>query len=109
MTLEKLWETVMDVREKTAENMVGKPIQVGERTLIPIITVSCFYNKLVARRSGKSPQAGGFLITPLAFVVIDPQCEKVLPLQEKEITLSYLTENVPGLADKIKEARGKQN
>ena len=109
MTLEKLWEMVMDVREKTSENMVGKPIQVGERTLIPIITVSCFYNKLGARRSVKSPQAGGFLITPLAFVVIDPQGEQVLPLQGKEISLRYLIENVHGLADKIKEARGKQS
>jgi uncharacterized spore protein YtfJ len=105
----KLLETMMDVCEKTSENLVGKPIQVGERTLIPIITLSCFYNKLGTRRSGKSPQAGGFLITPLAFVVIDPQCEWVLPIQEKEISMSYLTKDVPGLADKIKEARENQS
>lgn len=105
MILVKLTETIMSVCEKTSENMVGKPIKVCERTLIPVITVSCFFSRLGASGRSKVPQFIGSLVTPLAFVVVDPQGERVLPLQGKEISLSYLIDDVPGLADKIKEAR----
>ena len=91
--------------EKTSIQVAGRPIQVDERTLIPIITLSTFSSRLGTSGSPQKPRFIGFLVTPQAFVVVDPQGERALPIQEKDISLSHLVEDTPGLSDKIKEAR----
>ena len=96
---------MIDGIEKTSKNVVGKPIRVGERTLIPIITLSALSRRLGTSRSSKKSQFIGFLITPQAFVIVDNQGEQVLPIQEKDIALSHLIAHTPGLVDKIKETR----
>ena len=108
MIVEELLGTLRDAIKKTSSNIVGKPLEVEERTFIPIITVSNLFNDLEVHRGGENPQVGGFLITPIAIVVIDSQGEQALSLQDKEISLSYLTENVHGLVEKIKEVHSKR-
>lgn len=105
MKPEKLREVLMVVREEMSENVVGKPIQVGERTLIPVVKISCFYGGGKAKGRAGSPRFGVFCVTPLAVVVVDPQGERVLPLSGEEVSLSELIVGVPGLAEKIKEAQ----
>ena len=105
MKPDKLREVLIHVREKMSENVVGKPIQVGERTLIPVVKISCFYGGGKAKGKVGAPRFGVFCITPLAFVVIDSQGERVLSLPGEEFSLSELIVGVPGLIEKIKEAR----
>ena len=105
MKPEKLKEVLMGVREKMSEKVVGESIQVGERTLIPVVKVSCFYGGGKAEGKERGPRFGGFCVTPLAFVVVDPQGERVLSLPDEEFSLSELIVDAPGLAEKIKEAR----
>jgi uncharacterized spore protein YtfJ len=104
--MKKLMETFMDLGKLKTEKIIGKPIELEERTLIPIILTS-IHNSW-NRNRGSGGGALGLFITPIAFVLIGPKYEKVLSLYEKELTLPELMEAIPGLEDLLREVKEKK-
>jgi uncharacterized spore protein YtfJ len=67
---------------KTSKEIVGKPIHIGERTLIPVIELSSY-----SRRIGEEHNSGGLVmtgvtVTPIYVKVIEGEQEWILRLQE---------------------------
>ena len=99
-------ETTLDTKR-----VVGEPLEVGEYTLIPLVSIGFGFG--VGSGSGKSEDlmkgegtggasAGGGGIKPIAVIVIGPDGAKVEPL--KGTTASM----IESLAATVMEARKKQ-
>ncbi|MGI6298194.1 MAG: GerW family sporulation protein [Saccharofermentanales bacterium] len=101
------------------ETVVGRPIVIGDTTLLPIISIS--FGAATGAGSGSSngdakvgsgSGSGSGLgsaakVSPTAIVVIRKDEVSLLPIKDK-VGLSNLIEKVPDLMDKIDTMRQKQ-
>lgn len=101
----RLLEKIVDEIEKTSEKVVGNTINVGERKLIPIIEKTYFSVNKGKSTSPRNPKILAFRVKPIAFIVVEDHRQTVLPIEEEKITISWLLDEIPELAGKIREAK----
>jgi sporulation protein YtfJ len=116
MGVEELMQEVVEQLEKlvTTKTIVGEPITVAGKTVIPISKVSFGFGS--AGGEGKRGEEGGFgggggggaKIEPVAFLVVSEDEVKLLPATGKGIDLGKIVEAVPEIVDKLKSLRGKK-
>ena len=116
MGVEELMKEVVEQLEKliTTKTIVGEPITVAGKTVVPISKVSFGFGSGggEGRRDEKSgfggAGAGGAKIEPVAFLVISEDEVKLLSATGKGIDIGKIVEAVPEVMDKLKSMRGKQ-
>jgi uncharacterized spore protein YtfJ len=93
------------------ETIVGEPIQVGETSIIPVVSIMAGWGAGVgtdkATPEGSQPASGGgggIRITPVAFIVVKGDDVSLLTL--KEARISKIAEIIPTVIESIKAARG---
>nr|QNO46755.1 hypothetical protein DEIDBPHB_00004 [Methanosarcinales archaeon ANME-2c ERB4] len=116
MGVEELMQEVVEQLEKlvTTKTIVGEPITVAGRTVIPISKVSFGFGS--AGGEGKRGEEGGFgggggggaKIEPVAFLVVSEDEVKLFPATGKGIDIGKIVEAVPEVVDKLKSLRGKK-
>lgn len=94
-----------------SETVVGEPIEVGETTLVPIISVAFGCGTGSGKGADKKEAAGGGAglgaaakITPNAIVVIKGDKVNLLPIGGKS-GIDNLLDLVPGIVSKIKPTK----
>ena len=117
----------MDIKENTevlfsklenffkTETVVGKPIQIGDITLVPFITVTfgCGTgggegtDPKSKQEGGGSGIGAGAKITPNAVLVIKEDTIQMLPIGDKS-NLNKLMELVPNIVSKLKKKNEKK-
>ena len=117
MGVEELMQEVVEQLEKlvTTRTIVGEPITVAGKTVIPISKVSFGFGS--AGGEGKRGEEGGFgggggggaKIEPVAFLVVSEDEVKLLPATGKGIDIGKIVEAVPEVVDKLKSMRGKKD
>ena len=110
---------VGELREiSKSETIVGEPITIGERTVIPIVKISVGFG--AGGGQGENEKAGtgfggggggGARIEPAAFIIMDKDGISLLPVAKGK--LDALIDTIPDLAkkfskmkDKMKSAKG---
>jgi len=117
MGVEELMQEVVEQLEKlvTTRTIVGEPITVAGKTVIPISKVSfgfgsaggeCKHDEESGFGGGGG---GGAKIEPVAFLVVSEDEVKLLPATGKGIDIGKIMEAVPEAVDKIKSMRGKKD
>ena len=102
------------------ETIVGQPIQVGEASIIPVVSIMAGWG--AGMGIGKAPQGsdggekaaegggggggGGVRITPVAFIVI--KAGEVSLLTLKEARIGMMAEILPTVIEGIKAVKGQQ-
>ena len=69
---------------KISKKIVGKPIYLGERTLIPTIELSTYSRQIKMRNNRGDLIITGVMVTPISFKVIEGEKEWILKIQENE-------------------------
>jgi uncharacterized spore protein YtfJ len=93
-----------------SETVVGKAIEVGETTIIPITKIS--FGFAVGGNLGKdekdksSGSGGGAFIEPIAVITVEKGEVKVHSL--KDGSLAKVFEMVPGILKKLTQTKGKK-
>ena len=116
MGVEELMQEVVEQLEKlvTTRTIVGEPITVAGKTVIPISKVSfgfgsaggeCKHDEESGFGGGGG---GGAKIEPVAFLVVSEDEVKLLPTTGKGIDIGKIMEAVPEVVDKIKSMRGRK-
>jgi len=116
MGVEELMQEVVEQLEKlvTTRTIVGEPITVAGKTVIPISKVSFGFGSAggECKHDGESGfgggGGGGAKIEPVAFLVVSEDEVKLLPATGKGIDIGKIMEAVPEVVDKIKSMRGKK-
>ena len=116
MGVEELMKEVVEQLEKliTTKTIVGEPITVAGKTVVPISKVSFGFGSgggegMRDDESGfGGAGAGGAKIEPVAFLVISEDEVKLLSATGKGIDIGKIVEAVPEVMDKIKSIRGKK-
>ena len=110
VTMEKLRASV------DADTVVGKPVTVGEMTLIPVSKIAFGMasggSDFATKENGVSFGGGagaGVSVTPVAFLAVCKETVRVLPISEETTVLDRAIAAAPELLDKVKETFGKQN
>jgi len=111
--VEILHSVVGELREMArSESIVGEPITVGDKTVIPVVKMSVGFGAGGGQGAGekKGPGyggggGGGVMIEPAAFIIIDKDGISLLPA--KKGSWESLIEAVPGVALKIAQMKDK--
>lgn len=104
-------------RISSSETVVGKPIRVGDATIIPISKLGLGFGAGVADARGSRAQTtdgamggagagGGISVDPQAFIVVDKDGQaQLLSLQQsKESVLTRAIELLPQVVEKVADA-----
>ncbi len=95
----------------TASNVIGTPVTVGDKTVVPVVKVSVGFG--AGGGQGEKDKAGGFgagggggcVVEPAAFIIMDSTGITLLPAKPGK--LDTLVEAIPGVVNKILDMRGK--
>ncbi|PIS27351.1 MAG: sporulation protein [Candidatus Marinimicrobia bacterium CG08_land_8_20_14_0_20_45_22] len=90
----------------TSETVVGKPIQVGETTVIPITKISLGFGAGAGSADSKdkgnaSGTGGGAVIEPIAIITVSRDEVKIHRLKSNEVGLGKVFEALPELIAKF--------
>ena len=91
------------------ESIVGEPIKVDGKTIIPVIKISMGFGggggeDTSDKKGGTGGGGGGGIkVEPVAFIVADEEEVSLLPIKPK--SLDKVVEVVPELISKIKSAK----
>jgi uncharacterized spore protein YtfJ len=94
-----------------SETIIGEPVSVGDKTVIPIVKISFGFGAGGGQRdSGKSDEfggggGGGAKIEPAAFIIMDKDGVSLLPAGKGK--WDSLIEAIPGVAQKISKFAAK--
>lgn len=95
-----------------SESIVGDPITVGDKTVIPIVKLSVGFGAGGGQGEHEKTGAGfggggggGARIEPAAFIIMDAEGIRLLPA--KKGSWEGLVESIPGLAKKISSLKEK--
>jgi uncharacterized spore protein YtfJ len=92
-----------------SENIIGKPIQAGDKMVLPIMTISVGFGAgggqgEMAEKSGFGGGGGGGLkIEPAAFIIVDKDGASILPA--KHGTWEGIINAIPGVIEKATKLR----
>ena len=110
---EQILKTILDEVRTFAktETIIGEPINIANNTIIPICKICIGFGggggegEIQEKKGGGTGGGGGggVKIDPAAFIVI--KGEEVTVMGTKPGRLESLVESVPGIIDKIKEAK----
>ena len=111
--VEILRGVVGELREMAkSESIVGDPITVGDKTVIPVVKMSVGFG--AGGGQGESEKkgsgfggggGGGVMIEPAAFIILDKDGISLLPA--KKGSWESLIEAIPGVAVKIAQLKDK--
>lgn len=98
------------------ESVVGKPIQTGDTTVIPVSKISFGFGGGGGSTPSKKSESGegsgfggGAQIEPVAFIVIHDGKAQLLNVQDKEgFGIGKVIDLIPEIIDKIKDLRGNR-
>jgi uncharacterized spore protein YtfJ len=95
-----------------SESIIGDPITVGDRTVIPVVKLSVGFGAGGGQGEDEKKRAGyggggggGAAIEPAAFIIMDKEGIKLLPA--KKGSWENLIEAIPGIAKKIGKLKDK--
>jgi uncharacterized spore protein YtfJ len=115
MALENVMKTVMAELRNIArtETVVGKEIQAGGSTIVPVSKIS--FGVAGGGASGKENRegtgiGGGASVEPIAFIVVTGGKAQLMPLGEKTGTLGKVVDLIPEVLEKLasKAKKGKK-
>lgn len=111
-------------RMASTETVVGKPITVDKKTLVPVIRISVGFGAGGGEGTGETPTAekrssghgegagmggaGGVRVEPVAFIVMIEDKVSLLPVRGGVASVERLIESVPDLIEKIAAIREKR-
>ena len=86
------------------DTVIGKPIEAGGITLIPISRISVGFGAGGSTKGGGSSQggAGGVKVEPLGFVVIAGGKAQILPVRADEPAFYKLVDLLPDVWDTVR-------
>jgi len=95
-----------------SESIIGEPITVGDRTVIPVVKLSVGFGAGGGQGEGDKARTGfggggggGATIEPAAFIIMDKDGISLLPA--KKATWEGVIESIPGIAKKISQLKDK--
>jgi uncharacterized spore protein YtfJ len=96
----------------SAESVVGKPVTVGDKTVVPIVKVSVGFGA-GGGEGGKghvvegfgAGGGGGCIVEPIGFIFMDKSGVTLLPVKPGKI--DTLVEAIPGVVEKIVGLRNR--
>ena len=108
-----LRSVVGELREiAKSETVVGEPISVGNRTVIPIVTISVGFGAGGGQGEDKKAMTGfggggggGARIEPSAFIIMDEDGVSLLPMAKGK--WDQIIDAIPGIAKKISKLKDK--
>ena len=102
MAIEKLAETLLEkLRFITqAETVIGKPIQAGESTVVPVSRVSVGFGGHQSK-GDTSASGGGASVEPVAFLVIKGDDVRIMPISKDSSLVSKVMDIVPDVVNKF--------
>jgi uncharacterized spore protein YtfJ len=112
MVIEELVKTVLsELRAITkTETVVGKPIEVGDTTLVPVSKISVGFGVGGGKKNSKDGQGeatgGGISIEPVAFFVVREGKVDLVSVKKEDIGLGKFIELVPQIVEKVKDLKG---
>ncbi len=121
MSVEAVLKTMLEKLESLSrtEMVIGKPIQAGESTLIPVSKISLGFGAVSGEKPDKEKglhlegdgSGGGMVVEPVAFILVSGDKAQLLSLKEPQKASPWgaLFELFPDLADKIKKILDKKN
>jgi len=99
-------QTLLDhLRELVqTDTVIGKPIEAGGVTLIPVSRISVGFGAGGSVRGGGNNQggAGGVKVEPLGFVVVSEGKAQILPIKPEEPALYKLVDLLPDVWDTVR-------
>jgi len=109
--LNDVFTTMLSKLESFAntETVLGKPIEIGEMTIIPITKVSLGFGGGGggSEKEGNGVGAGaGISVSPVAFIVACNNEVKLLPVKQK--AFGSLIDGIPDLVTKLAEMKMKK-
>lgn len=107
MSVENLAETLLEKLRQIsqAETVVGKPIQSGENTIVPVSRVSLGFGVAGNGGSERRGSGGGARIDPVAFLVIRGDDVKVMPVSKETSVLSKVYDLIPDILAKFSDKK----
>jgi len=104
MSIETLADTLLEKLRliSQAETVVGKPIQAGSATIIPVSRVSLGFG--IGGHAGKGDltgSGGGAQVDPVAFLVIQGDDVRVLPVNKESSLMQKVYDLVPEIVAKF--------
>jgi len=115
MVIEELVKTVLtELKAITkTETVVGKPIQVGEMTIVPVSRISVGFGagggKKDAKAGGGEATGGGVLIEPIAFFVAGKDKVELVTIRKEETGWGHVIDLVPQILDKVKNMKSQKD
>ncbi len=118
--VENMVKTTISQIEKvlSSKTVIGEPINVGETTLIPLLSMGFGFGaaggtgKTDARQSGdglKGGTGGAGGMRPIAIIVIDREGVRIEPIKSSvAAALEKLGEKIPGVVEKIADKWGER-
>ena len=115
--VENLVKTTLEEIEKvlTTRTVVGEPITIEDRTLIPLISVGFGFGAGGGSGKGEAKQkgegagggtGGGAWVKPIAVIIIDKEGVRIEPIRGGlSSTIDKLGETIPRVVDKLVEKR----
>lgn len=109
--IENLVKTVLEELRAlvNTEAVVGKPVTVGNQTIIPVAKISVGFGagggKSQEKEDGGSGMGGGAQIDPVAFIVVSDDRTQIIPLVGKDIMWGKIVDIVPDLMSRFTKAR----
>lgn len=105
MIIETLAETLLEKLRwiAQAETVIGKPIQAGSATVIPVSRVSLGFG--IGSHSNKgeaSASGGGASVDPVAFLVINGDDVRIIPIQKDSSMVAKVADLVPDIVSSFK-------
>jgi uncharacterized spore protein YtfJ len=113
MALEELLHTVLTEFKTiaSADTIIGKPIEAGRSTIIPISKVSIGFagggSSSKDKDKGGTGTGGGATIEPVAFIIVTDGEVSIQKIKTGDLDLGDLLEKVPGLIGRL--FKKKQN
>jgi len=113
--VENLTKTTLEEIEKvlTTRTIVGEPITIEDKTLIPLISVGFGFGAGGASGKGEAKQkgegagggtGGGAWIRPVAVIIIDKEGVRIEPIRGGlSTTIQSIGEAVPKMVEKLAE------
>ncbi|PWJ71733.1 MULTISPECIES: GerW family sporulation protein [unclassified Fibrobacter] len=108
MAIEKLAETLLEkLRFITkAETVIGNPIQAGEATIIPVSRVSVGFGFGGHQNKGDtSASGGGASVEPVAFLVINGEDVRIMPITKDSSLASKVMDIIPDVVNKFSKKK----
>ena len=115
--VESLVKTTLEEIEKvlTTRTVVGEPITIEDRTLIPLISIGFGFGAGGGSGKGEAKQkgegegggtGGGAWVRPIAVIILDKEGVRIEPISRGlSTTIDKIGETVPKVVDKILEKR----